>query len=56
MDKLKRKLENMSLRKTLLFVSVISLSIVGVLSIATILTASDIRQEILDTRPIIVTD
>lgn len=56
MDKLKRKLENMSLRKTLLFVSVISLSIVGVLSIATILTASDIRQEILDTRPITVTD
>ena len=32
------------------------LSLVGVLSIATILKCSDIRQEILDTRPIIITD
>lgn len=32
------------------------LSLVGILSIVTILKCSDIRQEILDTRPIIITD
>ena len=55
MGKLKERLENISLRKGLLLVSVISLSIVCVLSVATILTASNIRQKIMDTRPIIIT-
>lgn len=56
MDKLKGKLRDISLRNALLLVSMITLSIVGVLSIISILKTSDVRQKILDTRSIIVTD
>lgn len=46
----------MSLKKSLLVLAVFCLSQVAVLSIVTILKCSNIRQEILDTRPIIITD
>lgn len=55
MDKLKEKWKDLSLRKAMLIVSGISLSIVGVLSAVTILTASGIRQKMLDRRPILIT-
>lgn len=55
MDKIKWAFHNMSLKKALLFVSVIVLSIVIVFSIITILFGSNIRQKILDSRPIIIT-
>ena len=56
MGKIKETIQKMSLKKSLLILAVFWLSLVGVLSIATILKCSDIRQEILDTRPIIITD
>lgn len=56
MGKIKETFQKMSLKKSLLILAVFWLSLVGVLSIATILKCSDIRQEILDTRPIIITD
>jgi len=56
MGKIKETFQKMSLKKSLLILAVFWLSMVGVLSIATILKCSDIRQEILDTRPIIITD
>lgn len=55
MGKIKETFQKMSLKKSLLILAVFCLSLVGVLSIATILKCSDIRQEILDTRPIIIT-
>ena len=54
MGKIKETFQKMSLKKSLLILAVFWLSLVGVLSIATILKCSDIRQEILDTRPIII--
>lgn len=56
MGKIKETFQKMSLKKSLLILAVFWLSLVGVLSIATILKCSDIRQKILDTRPIIITD
>lgn len=56
MGKIKETFQKMSLKKSLLVLAVFCLSLVGVLSIVTILKCSDIRQEILDTRPIIITD
>ena len=55
MGKLKKKLQDMSLKKTLLLISVICLSIVSILSAVTILTASGFRQKMLDRRPVIIT-
>ena len=55
MDKIKKGLRNMSLRKSLVVLAVFCLGIVSILSIITILTLSNIQQRILDTRPIIVT-
>lgn len=55
MGKIKETFQKMSLKKSLLILAVLFLSLVGILSIATILKCSDIRQEILDTRPIIIT-
>lgn len=55
MGKIKETFQKMSLKKSLLILAVVWLSLVGILSIATILKCSDIRQEILDTRPIIIT-
>ena len=55
MDKIKRVFQNMSLKKSLVLLAVVCLGVVSVLSIVTILIFSDIRQGILDTRPIIVT-
>lgn len=55
MGKIKETFQKMSLKKSLLILAVFWLSLVGVLSIATILECSDIRQEILDTRPIMIT-
>lgn len=56
MGKIKETFQKMSLKKSLLVLAVFCLSLVSVLSIVTILKCSDIRQEILDTRPIIITD
>lgn len=56
MGKIKKTFQKMSLKKSLLILAVFCLSLVGVLSIVTILKCSNIRQEILDTRPIIITD
>ena len=56
MGKIKETFQKMSLKKSLLVLAVFCLSLVAVLSIVTILKCSDIRQEILDTRPIIITD
>ena len=56
MGKIKETFHKMSLKKSLLVLAVFCLSLVSVLSIVTILKCSDIRQEILDTRPIIITD
>lgn len=46
----------MSLKKSLLVIALICLGIVSILSSITVLICSDIRQKILDTRPIVVTD
>lgn len=56
MGKIKETFQKMSLKKSLLVLAVFCLSLVGILSIVTILKCSGIRQEILDTRPIIITD
>lgn len=56
MGKIKMTFQKMSLKKSLLILSVFYLSLVSVISIVTILKCSNIRQEILDTRPIIITD
>lgn len=56
MGKIKETFQKMSLKKSLLVLAVFCLSLVSVLSIVTILKCSNIRQEILDTRPIIITD
>lgn len=56
MGKIKKFFQKMSLKKSLLVLAVFCLSQVAVLSIVTILKCSNIRQEILDTRPIIITD
>lgn len=56
MGKIKETFQKMSLKKSLLVLAVFCLSLVAVFSIVTILKCSDIRQEILDTRPIIITD
>lgn len=55
MGKIKETFQRMSLKKSLLVLAVFCLSLVSVLSIVTILKFSNIRQEILDTRPIIIT-
>lgn len=55
MGKIKESFQKMSLKKSLLILAVFWLSLVSILSIATILKCSDIKQEILDTRPIIIT-
>ena len=52
MDKIKKLLQNMSLKKSLAF---FCLGIVSILSLLTIFRLSNIQQSILDTRPIIVT-
>ena len=46
----------MSLKKSLVLLALICLGVVSVCSIITVLTFSNIRQKILDTRPIVVTD
>lgn len=56
MGKIKETFQKMSLKKSLLVLAVFCLSLVAVFSIVTILKCSDIRQEILDTRPIVITD
>lgn len=56
MDKIRRVFQNMSLKKSLVLLAVFSLGVVSILSITTILTFSNIRQSILDTRPVIISD
>lgn len=46
----------MSLKKSLVLLALICLGVVSVFSIVTVVTFSNIRQKILDTRPIVVTD
>lgn len=56
MGKIKTAFRNMSLKKSLVFLAAFWLGLASVLSVAAILICSDIRQKILDTRPILVTD
>ena len=56
MEKVRKCLDKMSLKKTLVLLFVISLASVMILAIITIWIASDVRQDILDKRPIIVLD
>lgn len=56
MDKLKKKFQNLSLKKSLLLVSAVCLSTVCILSAVTILFFSGMRQRLLDLRPVIITD
>lgn len=56
MGKIKRAVRNMSLKKSLLSMGVLCLGTVSILVIATVLIFSDIRQKILDTRPIHISD
>lgn len=55
MDKIKKAVQNMSLKNSLVLLAVFCLGIVSVLSIVTILIFSNLQQSILDTRPIMVT-
>lgn len=56
MGKIKTAFRNMSLKKSLVLLAAFWLGLASVLSVAEILICSDIRQKILDTRPILVTD
>lgn len=56
MGKIKTAFRNMSLKKSLVLLAAFWLGLASVLSVAAILICSDIRQKILDTRPILVTD
>lgn len=56
MDKLKKKFQNLPLKKSLLLVSAVCLSTVCILSAVTILFFSGMRQRLLDLRPVIITD
>lgn len=56
MDKIKKAFQSMSLKKSLVLLTVSCLGLVSVLSVITILTCSSFQQKILDTRPIIVTN
>lgn len=55
MDKIKKLLQNMSLKKSLVLLAFFCLGIVSILSLLTIFRLSNIQQSMLDTRPIIVT-
>lgn len=55
MDKIKKLLQNLSLKKSLVLLAFFCLGIVSILSLLTIFRLSNIQQSILDTRPIIVT-
>ena len=54
MDKVRKVFHNMSLKKSLVLLAAFCLGIVSILSITTILTFSNIQQNILDNRPIII--
>lgn len=54
MGKLKEKIKNLPLKKALLILSAASFGVTAVLSIVTILLFSNIRQNILDRRPVII--
>ena len=56
MGKIKEAFQNMPLRKALITLAVMCLGVVCVLTVVTILKFSDIRQEILDSRPIYVSE
>lgn len=56
MDKIRKVFQNMSLKKSLVLLAAFCLGIVSILSISTILTFSNIQQNILDTRPITISD
>lgn len=56
MDKIKKKFQDMPLKKTLLVISIFCLGIVILFTVITIVTASHIRQKIWDSRPIMITD
>lgn len=56
MDKIKKVFQKMSLKKSLVLLALFCLGVVSVFSIITVLVFSNIRQKILDTRPIVVTD
>ena len=56
MGKIKEAFQNMPLKKALIALAVLCLGIVSILTIITILKFSNIRQEILDNRPIHISE
>lgn len=56
MGKIKKAFQNMSLKKSLITLSVLCFGIVCIVMAATILKFSNIRQKILDKRPIIISE
>ena len=56
MGKIKKVFQNMPLKKALIALAVLCLGIVSILTIITILKFSNIRQEILDNRPIHISE
>ena len=56
MGKIKEAFQNMPLKKALITLAVMCLGVVCILTAITILKFSDIRQEILDNRPIYISE
>lgn len=56
MGKIKKSFQNMPLKKALITLAVWCLGIVSILTVITILRFSDIRQELLDNRPIHISE
>ena len=56
MGKIREAFQNMTLKKALITLAVMCLGVVCILTVITILKFSDIRQEILDSRPIYVSE
>ena len=56
MGKIREAFQNMTLKKALITLAVMCLGVVCILTVITILKSSDIRQEILDSRPIYVSE
>lgn len=56
MGKIKNKFQNMSLKRSLVLLAVLYLGVVSVLIVITILTFSNIRQDILDTRSLYISN
>lgn len=56
MDKIRKIFQKISLKKSLIFLTITCLGLASVLTVITILIFSNLQHQILDTRPIIVTN